>query len=312
MSKLQSGLGKGLGDIMGVGKGKGVGALIPNAYEDPKPQTAINEISISDIEANPWQPRTDFDQEALEQLAASIRTMGVIQPLTLRRIRENKYQIIAGERRFRAAQLASLTTVPAYIRDAGDETMLELALVENIQRQDLNPIEESLSYQRLINECNITQDTLAERVGKSRSAVTNSLRLLKLPPEVQQGLRERKISSGHARAILAIEDSEIQSELYKQTLENGYSVRRIEELVREYKEENAGKSEDETPTRAAKARKPSLSAEYIPLKNQLATFFSADVRLERSDTGKGKITIPFTSDEELERIMALLDNRKSE
>lgn len=295
------------------GLGRGLGAIIDSSeYTSTQPQkTAIIEVPIQEIETNPWQPRTDFDQEELERLATSIRSMGIIQPLTLRRLSDHKYQIIAGERRLRASQMAGLEKVPAYIRDAGDDTMLELALVENIQRADLNPIEEALSYQRLIDECSITQEAMADRVGKSRSTVTNSLRLLKLPPEIQQALRQKELSMGHARAIMGIDDPEIQITLYQQAVEFGYSVRRIEELVRQYKEEKPADLE-----KPAKASKKKLAPVYEEIKTQFCSFFNKqDIKLDRSEEGKGKITIPFASDEELKTIMEKLmldDNRAEE
>ncbi|MDO4461094.1 MAG: ParB/RepB/Spo0J family partition protein [Bacteroidia bacterium] len=297
------------------GLGRGLGAIIDSSeYSTPQPQkTAINEIPVSEIETNPWQPRTDFDQDELERLATSIRSMGIIQPLTLRRLGEHKYQVIAGERRLRASQMAGLDKVPAYIRDTDDDKMLELALVENIQRADLNPIEEALSYQRLIDECNLTQENMGDRVGKSRSTITNSLRLLKLPPEIQQALRARELSMGHARAIMGIDDPDIQISLYQQAVEFGYSVRRIEELVRQYKEENT-KDEGEEPKPAKKSKKR-LAPVYEEIKSQFCTFFKkSDIKLDRAESGKGKITIPFDSDDELKDILEtlLLDNKGEE
>lgn len=272
-------------------------------------ETSIIEVKIEDIEANPWQPRDNFDQEKLEELSASIKSVGIIQPLTLRKIENGKYQIIAGERRFRASKMAELETVPAYIREANDDIMLKLALIENIQRSDLDPIEEALSYQRLINECQLTQENMAESVGKSRSAVTNSLRLLKLPAEIQAGLRQKLISTGHARAIAGIDDEATQVMLYQQTIEYGYSVRRIEELVREYNEKNDDNNENKKNNNNNNKKK-SLDSEYKALKMQLSNFFDSDVKFSRNDNGSGKITIPFTSDDDLERIMAILDKAK--
>lgn len=294
--------------------GRGLGALISDADDDQQQQPAsINEIDIEAIEANPWQPRNDFDQELLEELAASIRTVGIVQPLTLRHTTDDHYQIIAGERRYRAAKIAGLQTVPAYIRDAEDDAMLELALIENLQRSDLNPIEEALSYQRLIDECHYTQEVMADRVGKKRSTVTNYLRLLRLPAQIQAGLRERKITMGHARAIIGVEDEATQIMLYEQTLEYGYSVRHIEDLVREYnnKDDKPSDAADDTP--ADKPDKPQpkpLPEAYQALKQQLDNYFGTQVKFERNDNGKGKITIPFASDEELERIMGILDKAK--
>ena len=216
--------------------GRGLGALIENPDEVRRPRPAassINEIDIVQIEANPWQPRSTFDEERLGELAASIKSVGIVQPLTLRKISEDQYQIIAGERRFRAAKLAGLTKVPAYVRDAEDDLMLEMALVENIQREDLDPIEVAISYQRLIDECSLTQEDLSDRVGKKRSTVANYLRLLKLPAEIQLGLRARQISMGHARAIINVESSEKQISIFNETVEQDYSVRKVEELVRD-------------------------------------------------------------------------------
>jgi ParB-like partition proteins len=202
--------------------GRGLGALIDNSSEvnvAKSQQASINEIDINKIEANPWQPRSHFDEERLNELATSIREIGIIQPLTLRKIGDDRYQIIAGERRFRASKLAGLAKVPAFVRDAGDETMLEMALVENIQREDLDPIEISISYQRLIDECNLTQESMSERVGKKRSTITNYLRLLRLPAEIQLGLREKQISMGHARAIINVEDAATQLMLFEQIIQ---------------------------------------------------------------------------------------------
>ena len=227
--------------------GRGLGALIENA-DDLKSKPAassINEIEVSQIEANPWQPRTRFDEERLTELASSIREIGIIQPLTLRKIDNNRYQLIAGERRFRAAKLAGLTRVPAYIRVADDDTMLEMALVENIQREDLDPIEVAISYQRLIDECQLTQESMSERVGKKRSTIANYLRLLKLPAEIQLGLREKQISMGHARALVNVEDPATQLMIYEQVLEYDFSVRKVEEVVRELTQESEVQPKEE-------------------------------------------------------------------
>ncbi len=282
-------------------------ALISDAYDDSKSKSqgaAVSEISIDQIEANPWQPRSNFDEESLNELAASISAVGIIQPLTLRKISDDKYQIIAGERRFRASKIAGLSTVPAYIRSADDESMLELALIENIQRFNLDPIEEALSYQRLIDECCLTQENLADRVGKKRSTIANYLRLLKLPAEIQAGLRERRISMGHARAIINVDDPNTQIMLFEQTVQYDYSVRKVEELVRVY---NGEKEPD--PVAPKPTRKP-LAPEYDDLRQKLSHYFGTSVKFDRSDKGKGKITIPFASDDELERIMAILDKAK--
>lgn len=285
--------------------GRGLGALIDTSDDIiNRPSAAVNEIELSKIEVNPWQPRSHFDQERLEELAASIKSVGIVQPLTLRKVQGGKYQIIAGERRFRASQLAGLTAVPAYVRDADDDTMLEIALVENIQREDLDPIEVAISYQRLIDECNLTQESLSEKVGKKRSTITNYLRLLKLPAQVQLGLRQRDISMGHARAIISIEDIEQQISIYEDIVANDYSVRVVEEIVR-----NLGNSQVEE--KPAKKSPEKQSSGYEELKSQLTNFFNTKIQFSRNDSGKGKIVIPFKSDEELEKIISTLDKLKS-
>lgn len=287
--------------------GRGLGALIENADElqkNNKPAASINEVEVSKIEANPFQPRTHFDEEKLAELAQSIREIGIIQPLTLRKVGDDRYQIIAGERRYRAAKLAGLDRVPAYVRIANDDTMLEMALVENIQREDLDPIEVAISYQRLIDECNLTQESMSERVGKKRSTISNYLRLLKLPAEIQLGLREKQISMGHARAIINIEDPGTQIMIYEQILEYDFSVRKVEEVVRELTSENEKPVEEEE---APKKDKVVMPEEYKKLKQQLSSFFKTNIQFSRADDGKGKIVIPFRSDEELEKIISILD-----
>ncbi len=284
--------------------GRGLGALIENADEvtQKKPAaSSINEIQVANIEANPWQPRTKFDDERLNELAASIKEIGIIQPLTLRKIGNERYQLIAGERRFRASKIAGLEKVPAYIRVADDDTMLEMALVENIQREDLDPIEVAISYQRLIEECKLTQESMSERVGKKRSTITNYLRLLKLPAEVQLGLVAKQIGMGHARALVSVEDPSAQLQIFEQTVKHDLSVRKVEELVREL---NAGKPSN-------KKEPKSEPEEYKALKSQLSTFFQTNIQFSRTDNGKGKIVIPFKSDDELEKIIGILDKAKS-
>ncbi|MBN2807161.1 MAG: ParB/RepB/Spo0J family partition protein [Prolixibacteraceae bacterium] len=282
--------------------GRGLGALIENANEvnQPNPQAMIDEIDIAHIVANPWQPRTTFDEEALNDLATSIREMGIIQPLTLRKTGENQYQIIAGERRFRASKLAGLNKVPAYIRESDDNQMLELALVENIQREDLDAIEVALSYQRLIDECQFTQEVLSERVGKKRSTISNYLRLLKLPAIIQKAIRDREISMGHARAIINVKDPETQVMIYKQIMTYDFSVRKIEEIVRKLNNEE---------TETGKAKKPAarFPDEYENLKNHLSKHFSTNVGFKINNKGKGQIVIPFKSGKELEKIIGILD-----
>ena len=217
--------------------GRGLGALIADAVDEPVTRelvvSAMQELNLADIRPNPFQPRTEFDEEALQELAASIKSIGIVQPITVRTIENGKYEIVAGERRFRASKLAGLTTIPAYIRKTEDESLLELALIENIQREDLNAIEVAISYQRLMDECNLTQDALSERVGKKRSTIGNYLRLLKLPPQIQLAVRDKKISMGHARAILGVEDADTQLMIFEQILKYDFSVRKVEEIVRE-------------------------------------------------------------------------------
>ncbi len=279
--------------------GRGLGALIEGSDEvtRSKPLSGMNEIEVSKIVANPWQPRSHFDQEKLEELAASIKEIGIVQPLTVRKT-GNTYQLIAGERRFRASKLVGLEKVPAYIRTADDDTMLEMALVENIQREDLDPIEIAISYQRLIDECSLTQESMSERVGKKRATVTNYLRLLKLPGEIQLGLRDKKLGMGHARAIIGIEDPAIQLKIYGDIVKNDYSVRKVEEVVREL---NSPAKEDKNTS------KPELPEEYISLRDQISNVFDTKIQFSRSETGKGKIVIPFASDEDLEKIISILD-----
>lgn len=284
--------------------GRGLGALIDGANDAPQiieASSAINEIEISKIVANPYQPRTKFDEEALNELATSIKEIGIIQPITLRKIDDDQYQIIAGERRFRASKLAGLTSIPAFVRTADDEAMLEMALVENIQREDLDAIEIALSYQRLIDECKLTQESLSDRVGKKRSTVTNYLRLLKLPARIQKGIVEKNISMGHARALVNIQDSEMQLMIYDEIIKNEFSVRRVEEIVRNYNE-NADSFQ---PTEKVKSQK--FPTEYQDLHSHLSKHFQSKVDFRMDQTGKGKIIIPFASTKDLERILGILD-----
>ncbi len=282
--------------------GRGLGALIDDADILKEQISGVADVEISKIEANPYQPRTTFDEEKLEELAASIREIGLIQPITLRKTDGEKFQIITGERRFRAAQLAGLTRIPAFIREAGNDAMLEMALVENIQREDLNPIEISLSYQRLLDECNLTQDTLSTRVGKKRSTVANYLRLLRLPAEIQKGLREKQISVGHAKALINLEDEETQIMLFRQILRYDFSVRKIEEIVREFGEQEKEKKETKNKTGVPEFLKP--------IQEQLKEFFSVPVKISADVEGKGKITIAFNSEDELRKIVKSIENQK--
>jgi ParB family transcriptional regulator, chromosome partitioning protein len=282
--------------------GRGLGALIDDAnnmYQSN--DTSKDDIEISMIEANPWQPRTTFDEESLNDLAQSIKEVGIIQPLTLRRISDNRYQIIAGERRFRASKIAGLTKVPAFIRESDDSNMLELALIENIQREDLDAIEVAVSYQRLIDECNLTQEELSDRVGKKRSTVSNYLRLLKLPAIIQKAIREREISMGHARAIINVNDSETQIMLFRQIVKYEFSVRKIEEIVRKIT------SEEETKEVKPAEKTPKFPQEYEELKKHLSKHFFTDVDFKIDNKGKGRIVIPFKSGKDLERIIGILD-----
>ncbi|MFB6319279.1 ParB/RepB/Spo0J family partition protein [Saccharicrinis sp. FJH54] len=281
--------------------GKGLGALIDNANDTKsKHNDMFDEVEVSLIEANPYQPRTVFEEQALEELAESIAKIGVISPVTLRK-QGDKYQIIAGERRFRASKKAGLEKIPAYIRKAGDDSMLEMALVENIQREDLDAIEIALSYQRLMDEFDLTQDVVSKRVGKKRATIANYLRLLKLPAEIQLGIRDRKIQMGHARAMLGIDDAQTQLMVYEQIMEYDFSVRKVEEIVRELNEESREESE---PVPVPRKKLPE---EYKALKKHLSSFFGVKVAFSRDEKGEGKISIPFSSDEELERIISILD-----
>src|SRR5690554_1951492 len=277
--------------------GRGLGALIDDA--EKMKQALISEVELSKIEANPFQPRTRFDEEALEELAASIREIGLIQPITLRKTGPEKYQIIAGERRFRAAQMAGLTTIPSYIRQAKDDGMLEMALVENIQREDLDAIEIALSYQRLLEELEFTQEDLSSRVGKKRSTIANYLRLLKLPAIIQKALRDKEITMGHARALINIDDPETQEMIYMQILKYGFSVRKVEEIVRSLNEESNSK---------LSGKRKELSKEYKDFKTHLAKIFSSRVGISMNDKGKGKIVIPFKSEQDLDRIVKIIEN----
>ena len=288
--------------------GRGLGALIADAAEEERPvQTtvsAIQEIALTDIRPNPFQPRTEFDEEALNELATSIKSIGIVQPITVRAVENGKYEIIAGERRYRASKLAGLETIPAYIRKTEDESLLELALIENIQREDLNAIEVAISYQRLIDECSLTQDGLSERVGKKRTTIANYLRLLKLPAQIQLAIRDKKVSMGHARAIISIEDPDTQFMIFEQILKYDFSVRKVEEIVRELANPKIEPEPEEKPARVEKRNE---IGDYIELQKHLSRRFDARVQLKRNEDGKGKIIIAFKSDLELERIIGLLD-----
>lgn len=294
--------------------GRGLDALITIDEVKTEGSSSINEIELSKIQANPGQPRHIFDEEALQELAASIRQIGVIQPITLRKVTDDSYQIIAGERRYRASLLAELKTIPAYIRTAEDENVMEMALVENIQREDLNSIEIALAYQNLIETYSLTQERLSERVGKKRTTIANYLRLLKLPAEIQMGIRDKKIDMAHARTLVALEDAAAQLEVYELILEEGLSVRKVEDYVRAItkgeKLEDLLKEEKAVETVKKSGVKKATPQEFEMLKSHLSKFFSTKVQLTCNEQGKGKISIPFASEEELERIITIFDQLK--
>lgn len=290
--------------VKNKGLGRGLGALIDMDAMEASGTSSINEVDIEKILPNPNQPRTLFDEETLAELATSISELGVISPITLRRNEDDSYMIIAGERRYRAAKSVGLTTIPAYIRTAADEQVMEMALIENIQREDLNAIEISLTFNRLMEEYKLTQEKLSQRVGKKRATIANYLRLLNLPAEIQIGVKKAKISMGHARAILGLENTAAQLKLYNLTLKNDYSVRKTEELVRHFNE--YGQFEPKKKAQDSQNRINTLQ-ELDDLKAQLSNIFHAKVQLSCSDKGKGKITIPFENDEELLQIMQLMD-----
>ena len=287
--------------------GRGLDALLSMDDVKTEGSSSINEIELAKITVNPNQPRREFDETALQELADSIAEIGIIQPITLRKLSDDEYQIIAGERRYRASQRAGLKTIPAYIRTADDENMMEMALIENIQREDLNSIEIALAYQKLIDSYGLTQEKLSERVGKKRATIANYLRLLKLPAEIQVGLKDKKIDMGHARALLPVEDPEVQLALYEQILADGLSVRNVEEIVRGGVDAAAlEQARKEKPAQ----RKPKLPEEFNLLKDHLSSFFNTKVQLVCNEKGKGKITIPFASEDELEKLIGLLDKLK--
>ena len=259
---------------------------------------SVNEIKIAEIEVNPFQPRTDFDHNALAELADSIKLQGLIQPITVRKVTAHKFQLISGERRLRAAKLAGLTQIPAYVRTANDQQMLEMALIENIQRENLNAIEVALSFQRMIEECNLKQEELGERVSKNRSTVTNYLRLLRLPPTIQASIRDGQISMGHAKALIPVEDSTKQLYIHQQIIQYELSVRKVEELVRDMQR---------APVKKEGKQPEPLSFQVQKIQDDLASKFSTKVKLKVSSQGKGTIEIPFLSEDDLNRILEMLD-----
>jgi len=282
--------------------GRGLGALIDGVEKEAleKKVEANLQIDIDSIDGNPFQPRTRFDSQTLEELAASIRQVGIVVPLTVRETGNGRYQLIAGERRLRAARLAGLTHVPAYVRTADDTAMLEMALVENIQREDLDAVEVAITYQRLIEECSLTQEQLSDRVGKQRSTVSNYLRLLRLPAEIQLGIRNGNLSMGHARTLVNIEDPAKQIDIYYHIIREDLSVRATEELVRQFQS-----AATRDPAKAEKRKK--LNTEYEELGKQLSDLFGSEVQFRINEKGRGKITIPFSDSDEMERIIAMLD-----
>lgn len=295
-----------------TGLGRGLSALLNDTetVQAAKPQQADREerapspgnisfIKISQVEVNPFQPRTEFDQQALQELSDSIKVQGLIQPITVRQLDSKTYQLISGERRLRASKLAGIEEVPAYIRTANDQQMLEMALIENIQRENLNAIEVALSFQRMIDECNLKQEQLGDRVSKNRSTVTNYLRLLKLPPAIQASIRDNNISMGHAKALLGVEDADKQLYVHQEIIDKGLSVRKAEELVRLIQQQDIKKKD-------SKKTEP-VSSQYQKIQDDLASKFATRVTLKVQGKGKGAIEIPFMSEDDLSRILELLD-----
>ena len=290
--------------------GRGLDALISEEPVKAEGSSSINEIEISSIQVNPDQPRREFDETALQELANSISEIGIVTPITLQKLGNDRYQIIAGERRWRASQIAGKTTIPAYIKeDVSDKSVMEMALVENIQREDLNPREVALAYQKMIEQYDMTQDRLSERVGKSRPAIANSLRLLKLPAPIQLALQGKQITMGHARALLSVEDPKNQIKLFNECITHGYSVHKVEELAKRLSEGVAVNTKDGKKITPKGAKLPE---EYNILKKQLSEFFNSKVQMSCTAKGKGKISISFNNEEDLERIMNIFDSLKSE
>lgn len=301
MKPLKTGLGRGLDALISINDTE-------KALSQDTAPSSINEVEVELIHANPSQPRHEFDEQALADLAASIKSIGIIQPITLRQEEDGSYLIIAGERRYRAAQLAGLESVPAYIRKVSDDAVMEMALIENIQREDLNAIEVALAYQQLQSRNGITQEELAQRVGKSRATVANFMRLLRLPAEIQLALKDKRLSMGHARALLGIEDAEQQVALYHQIVAQDMSVRKVESLVRDFIEGRILDFRQDTKQPAKKDKSADASNELFGMMSQrLSEMFSTKVKMVCNEKGQGKITIPFKSDEELQHIIGLLD-----
>lgn len=290
----------------GYALGRGLDALISTDTVKTQGSSTINEVPLAQIVPNPGQPRREFDEEALQELAASIKELGLVQPITVRQVAPDQYQIIAGERRWRASQLAGLEAIPAYIRTIDDENVMELALVENIQREDLNAIEIALAYEKLMEREGMTQEKVSERVGKSRAAIANYLRLLRLPAQVQMALQKKEIDMGHARAILSLDSPSLQLKLFREVQKNGYSVRRVEQRAKEMK------LQAENPDAANAPKRNSVPENYGELKQRLSSLFHTNVALTCNAKGKGKITIPYANEKELEAIMGLFDKIKQQ
>lgn len=288
--------------------GRGLDALITMDDLNTNGSSSINEVELSKIEANPEQPRSVFDEEALEELATSIKALGLVQPITLREIRPDRYQIISGERRYRASLMAGLTSVPAYIKKASDENIMEMALIENIQREDLNAIEIALAFQTLIDTHKLTQEKLSERIGKKRATIANFLRLLKLPAEIQMGLKDKKIDMGHAKSLLSLENASDQLMIYEEIQEYGYSVRHTEEVVKNI---NNPDNKTETPALTSSSPRKKSTGEFDSLKKQLSEFFGTKVTFSCNEKGKGKISILFKTEKELTKIMQVFDSIKN-
>ncbi|MBL57569.1 MAG: chromosome partitioning protein ParB [Flavobacteriales bacterium] len=294
--------------------GRGLDALLSDASTDVTSSIKIDDsnhkavgnisnIKLSQIEVNPFNPRVEFEKEGLAELAASIKELGLVQPLTVRKLGNDKFQIISGERRFRASQAAGLKEVPAYIRIANDQAMLEMALVENIQRRDLNPLEIAFSYKRLVDECGLTQEELADRVGKKRSSIANYLRLINLPAEIQNALKTKAITFGHARTLIAIDDEDVQSYIFDMIIKEKLSVRKVEELVKETKE-----AQNDIPTGKTKEAKITpLSFSQQKFRDDLTTLLKSKVKVKIGNNGSGNLVIPFKSEEDFERIMKIID-----
>lgn len=308
MSKEPRGLGKGLSALLGESSNpdqfrKPVGyvnkEMVGNRTRENSAE--ILRVPAELIDSNPFQPRMSFDQAALEELASSIRTLGLIQPITVRRIANDRYQIISGERRYKASRIAGMTSIPAYVRDANDQGMLEMAIVENVQRENLDPIELAMSYQRLIDECELTQDEMADRVGKKRATVANTLRLLRLPAKVQHDLKVGLLTAGHAKALLSLDNPEMQEQLCDLTVRDGLSVRQLEALVRKMLE-NPGKPVPQQP------QHETLPEDYNRLIEQMGRFFKQDIALRRNASGKGSMTVKFNSDGEVRAFLEALEN----